>query len=349
MKRTVRFLYWSLGVAVLACLLAVIGFLGLYLPYKNPTLTEAPLASGGNALWVEHKFVGEKLPPGEYRLLVENAKRHHIDNLYMHAGPFDRSGHVPVDRFAHAQHGLNALRTIDPNLRLFAWLGQVEKAGGGPLDLGNATVRTGIVAATRLFLDLGFDGVHLNIEPIRDGDKRFLELLDGMGDATRERSKQLSVAAYKPSFAPGMDWWSGRKNGRGAWWSARYYGEVGKRVDQMAVMLYDTALKREWWYTVYAAFAARRLPTWIPQGTRIFFGVPTYAERRRPNLPPGESLGAALSGARLGLADVSASDRSRVGAAIFANWTTSTDDWRVFARLWLGESPSEESGPIYGE
>lgn len=138
-----------------------------------------------------------------------------------------------------------ALKDAYPELRLCAWLGQVEVAGGGPLDLSSNEARAGIVATARSFLELGFDG---------------------------------------------------------------------------AVMTYDTALPIPWLYGWLVSWTVR----WrARQGLDdVLVGVPTYDDLTPGHLPCVENLPNSVRGLRCGLAGLEPGDRAKVGAAVYAEWTT---------------------------
>ena len=120
---------------------------------------------------------------------------------------------------------------------------------------------------------LDFDGVQLDIEPVPSGDPDFLKLLEelraGIG------SKRISVAAMKLTpFAPAI----GPDSLVGYSWDDNYYHEVARRVDQLAVMTYDSGvplanlyIKYVSWETSHILESLQDVPT-----CRVLIGVPTY-------------------------------------------------------------------------
>jgi len=96
------------------------------------------------------------------------------------------------------------LKAVCPGIRIQAYLGQVEAKGGGTLDLSSTEVRDSIVKTAEAFLDLNFDGIHYDIEPIYSGDEDYLSLLEATHTMTRERGALLSVAVAKPEPIAGM-------------------------------------------------------------------------------------------------------------------------------------------------
>ena len=70
----------------------------------------------------------------------------------------------------------------------------------GTIELADLTQRQRLVAEARGLVDEGFDGVHLNVEPVDDGNDEFLALLRALRTAVGP-GHVLSIAAIRP--APG--------------------------------------------------------------------------------------------------------------------------------------------------
>lgn len=90
-------------------------------------------------------------------------------------------------------------------------------------------------------------------------------------------------------------------------------------------MTYDSAMPTDWLYGAVVrqqtSELARRL-----DGLTSFVGVPTYDEFN-PDHWRAEITASGIKGVRLGLADTDESRRSRVGVAIYAEWTTDAEEW----------------------
>src|SRR6266545_3159481 len=119
---------------------------------------------GVNALWARHQWVGQGHSDGEYRALADTLRRGEISDVFFHVGPLDPDGSIPPGRYAHARALLAAMDRLAPGVRSQAYVGQVTSQGGGPLDLTRQAVRDRIVGTARTLLDLGFKGIHYDIE-----------------------------------------------------------------------------------------------------------------------------------------------------------------------------------------
>jgi hypothetical protein len=296
-----------------------------------------PPAYGGtaNALWARHQWAGEARTEAEYRALADTLARDRITDVFFHVGPLDGDGRIPTARYAHARELLSAMRRLAPSVRAQAYVGQVERAGGGPLDLGDAATRARILDTDRALLAVGFAGIHYDIEPVYPGDRDFLDLLARTHELTRARGRVLSAALEQPHFA---DWEEpvlrallpqGTYPPRP---TAAYLRAVAARTDQVAIMTYDTAAPTQALAGRQFAVHTERVLSLIGDRVTVFMGVPTY----RPVTAWAEDLPTALRGVRQGIAALGHRPRRPYGVAVYADWTTSDRDWATFRRDWAG-------------
>ena len=133
-----------------------------------------------------------------------------------------------------------------PGVRVSAWLGGV--IGSGHINLGDRAIRGRILAATAAVLHAGFTGVHYDLEPVTSGDPGLLALLS----ASRAlHPDPLSVAVPKLEPLPGLRLPAQLGTGRPVFWTSGYLTQVASRVDQVAVMSYDTGMPFQSWYGGY--------------------------------------------------------------------------------------------------
>ena len=65
------------------------------------------------------------------------------------------------------------------------------------MDLADLGQRQRIVAECRGLMDEGFDGIHVNVEPVDDGNVEFLALLRALRTAVGP-DRMLSLSAIRP-------------------------------------------------------------------------------------------------------------------------------------------------------
>ena len=238
-------------------------------------------SQGVNGLWARHQWVGEAHSAQEYRALADTLPRGEISDVFFHVGPLDPDGSIPPSRYAHARELLGALERLAPGVRAQAYIGQVTRQGAGPLDLTRRDVRDRIVATARGFLELGFDGIHYDIEPVYPDDDEFLDLLGRTHDLTTRRGGVLSVSLEQLELV----------NGTQAVAAAvlpdvhypprptrTFLEGVASRVDQVAIMAYDTELPADWLVGWHFAWQAEHVTKLIGDQVTLLVGVPTYAQ-----------------------------------------------------------------------
>ena len=134
---------------------------------------------------------------------------------------------------------LAAARRVAPGMKVLPWVGGVRRGyrrtRPGKLELADLGQRQRIVAECRGLIDEGFDGIHVNIEPVNDGNVDFLALLRALRTAVGP-DRILSLSAIRPApfalpMAPNFVWT--HRLLRAGW---------PRVADQIVVMAYDTAL-----------------------------------------------------------------------------------------------------------
>jgi hypothetical protein len=222
------------------------------------------------------------------------------------------------------------MRDAAPRIRVQAWLGDVlatESPDG--MRLERPGTRAAVVASTRQILAVGFDGVHFDLEPLHSGDEDYLTLLDSLRGVTRARDAQLSVAAL-----PGFHSFWGTVAGHPKWWSQEFFGQVARRVDQIAVMSYDTMQPLESTYGGYVAQQTSLALEVTPDSTDLLMGLPFFHENRFGHWNHAETVPAAVRGVRLGLSRTD-SGRAGFGVALYVDFAAEEKDWTAYREGWV--------------
>jgi hypothetical protein len=317
-------------VAVLA--LAATGAL-LYLAYAPAgDARPHPFNHDRNAVWLEHRWLERQHPPEQMEALFLRLRRRGVVYLYPHLIPFDEAGNLPRHDREQLRAFLAVARRAAPELRLLPWVGGLRagyrRQRKGALELSDLNQRQRIVAEVRGLMDEGFDGVHLNVEPIDDGNVEFLAMLRALRPALGN-GRLLSVAATRP--AP-----LGLPPARNFAWSPDYYARVARLVDQLAIMSYDTALPTPTSYRRYLEWSTSSVAGALSASgseARVLMGVPTYDSWGFMHRAGVETPENALLGIVAGLRGLGAGGTFE-GVAIYADWTTEEADWKVYERLW---------------
>jgi hypothetical protein len=298
--------------------------------------TEGKFDRARNGLWLAHGWMGDNAwfarnqrNPADYDTLSarDRLRSTCTDNgigyVFPHLCPATPLGRLP----AHDATRIEALLDTLPNTRVLPWVGGVR---GGHCPVESSAWRAAFVAdcADLLRRHPRLAGLHLNIEPMPDGNPAFLALLDELKRAIGN-DKILSVAAYPPPTR-----WHPHPE---VHWSEAYYREVDRRADQLAPMMYDTSVPLEKVYTRLVASWTEEVATWTAHA-ELLLGLPAYEDAGVGyHHPRVENLESALRGVNAALPRLGPQQSARVsGIAIYADWTTSTDEWALFQRSFRG-------------
>lgn len=294
---------------------------------------------GANAAWLGIEWVHEPQSPMQIAALAAHLRAHGIRDAYVYTSYLRPSGQFG-DTWRYAPSFTSVMREAAPAVRVHAWLGVPLRARGwlvgadaGHADLADESTRQIIAAfARQLVREGGFGGVHLDPEPATDTDPHLLMLLEEVRAAVGP-GIVLSIATPRirpfltdvpfPSLGPVM-------------WSGSYYREVARRVDQVALMTYDSALPHPMLYRQWGRFQVIALTRALEgSGTEVLIGIPTSRERTFTHRPEAETMESGLQGTIDGLNDAAARPQVATGVAIYPYWEADANDWRTYRRLWL--------------
>jgi hypothetical protein len=291
-----------------------------------------PFNHDRNAVWIEHRWLERRHPDAEMEALFARLHARGIVYVFPHVIPFDAAGRLPPHDREQMRAFLAAARKVAPDFRVLPWIGGLRKGykrqRPGTVELGDLAQRQRMVAEARGLVDEGFDGVHLNVEPVDDGNDEFLSLLRALRTAVGP-GHVLSVAAVRPAPV-------GLPRAPNFAWSPDYYARVAASVDQIVIMAYDTALPTPSLYRRYVRWAARSVAGALDASgsdARVLMGIPTYdtygfMHRRGVETPEN-----ALAGVVAGLRGLGAGGTFE-GVAIYAEWTTDEAEWAAYERYW---------------
>ena len=292
---------------------------------------------GRNALWLQHGWLGhdswfERYGKADLTNQFRSVDRIrdlrtrvleplHVTDVFPHLAPTDRGGAIqPVD----PEQARRFLREL-AGIRVMPWVGGVQ---GKQVELSSPRWRRAFAESIRdLLIDYPeLAGIHINIEPGPSGDPFYLATLDEVR-AALPPGKTLSIAAFPPPT-----WWDPFSS---VHWSEEYYREVAHRVDQVAVMMYDTGLSYPWVYRWLIASWTGDIIEWAAP-TAVLLGLPAYEDRGMRNHDPDvENLDHAIRGVRKGFADDGSLPQNYQGVAVYAEWELDAAEQETFRREFL--------------
>lgn len=296
---------------------------------------------GHNAVWLGVEWNMESHSDTEITALAKDLQRRQIDTIFAYVSYLKPVGEFNPT-YDHAREFVTAFKQAAPEIEIQAWLGvPVQVPPGTPgasgyIDLADEAVQNKITEFGRLMVqDFGFDGVHLDAEPVLTGDLALLSVLEKMRAAIGPQAR-LSIAGREITpLLPEADlvvnrWFT---------WRGDYYREVAKRVDQIAVMAYDSHAPFGFWYEQWVRHQVINLTNSLHEtSAEILIGIPTSEEHSSSHDPAIENMRTGLSGLLAGLNDLDTQSDKISGVAIYPYWETTDDEWQTYAELWLGQA-----------
>jgi hypothetical protein len=328
---------------VLAILSAIVVLFTLRACFVRPQTNFAGehFNRGQNAAWLGVEWSMEPHLDAEIAALAADLRDHQIDTIFVYVSYLKSNGEFnPTYDYAH--DFVAVMNKIAPEIEVQAWLGVPTlvppgtPGGSGYIDLADEAVQNKIAEFSRLVVqDFRFDGIHLDAEPVVTGDPALLRVLEKIRAAIGVQSR-LSIAGREITpFLPEADlivnrWFT---------WRGDYYREVARRVDQVAVMAYDSHAPFGFWYEQWVRHQVINLTNSLRGTTaEILIGIPTSEEYSSSHDPAVENMQTGLTGLLAGLNDLDAQPERISGVAIYPYWDTSEDEWQTYSKLWLGQT-----------
>lgn len=322
MKKILKSLLRILLAAAIFCGFVLLAY-ALWQPGSNKPLPKFE----NNAIWLGHGWLGDDLwfkrnkqkfeafrSAEKIEKLLKKLADNDIKTVYPHLCPAQFNGRIAAYNDEQIELFLNIADKY--KIKVIPWVGGIFKESARPSDeKWRQNFISSIVELLQKHPRLG--GVQVNIEPMPSGNRDFLILLDELNVAMQ--GKILSIAAYPPPTIlhrfPSVHW------------DLKYLAEIGKRTDQMAVMMYDTAIPyRKFYINLYKQWIDDLSKTLYKTNTEILLGVPAYEDAGVGyHHPEVENISAALSA-------ISASPfkKNISGVAIYCEWEMTPDKWQIW-------------------
>ena len=324
---------------IIAALAIVFGvFAGCYWVWRPGSNAPLPRFSS-NAIWLGHGWLGDdgwfkrnNRNVSDFRdvdkctVLLQRLRDNGIATVFPHLCPAQFNGRIApcdneqVERFLD----ISALYGI----KVVPWIGGVLGESARPAD---EKWRSSFVSSVDELLKTHprLAGVQVNIEPMPSGNADFLKLLEELRTVTTDRT--LSVAAYPPPtrWHPVSD----------VHWDLGYIRQVACRCDQLAVMMYDTAIPLEKIYIDLVKRWTRELAETVHStGCELILGIPAYEDADVGyHHPKVENISSALKG----ISATRPFDKIN-GIAIYCEWEMNDIKWKEWRRYAVGNNSHKE-------
>ncbi len=320
---------------VFGVVLAILILSSTHWLWVNPHVRIKQASSFHNAAWAGVEWTS--LPLNEYKIsaLGERACAYQIDYLYVFTTYIKPNGEFSPS-YQYARDFVHAFREINSSTKLLAWVGvpvlsMRPFSPPGWVDLTKDEERQKIVSfVANLIEESGFDGVHLDVEHVDDGDQAYLALLREMRSAIGP-GKILSVAGndWVPDLINKMPVVGGYK------WGSRYYRQVSQEVDQIATMTYDSFSPWAWVYRWWMREQVIGISCSVREPGKLLIGISISRERTATHDPNAENMDSGLSGVIAALDSSRSCSEPISGVAIYAWWEARQEDWQAWKARWL--------------
>ena len=321
------------ALALLTVLVVAAGVYVAYAPYGDTAAH--PFNQNRNAVWLEHRWLEKPHSIEDMEQMFRFLDHHGVVYAYPHLIPFDSAGRLPLHNREQMRAFLASARRVAPNMKVLPWVGGLrvgyKRSRAGTIDLGDLGQRQRMVAECRGLMDEGFDGIHLNVEPMPNGDDDFLALL---------RALRAAVGTGNPlplRDAAG----AGRARHRAQLLLDRRLlrAHRGRRRPGGADDLRHRAAHARPLPPLRGLRGGRgdREPGAAPQPHARAGGHPDL-RRDRPHAPQGRGDAGERAPRASCPACADAPGGTFEGVALYAEWTTDPEDWEVYERVWRGHT-----------
>lgn len=293
---------------------------------------------GTNGLWMSRHAL-HAIRPVDTAALVARLRAHGITRIYPFLGPPDTVGHpgwrdgrrhVRVEPEVAARF-LASMRQDGPEIAVLPWTGGVWNE---QIFLDDPRQRARLFDHLAALVEAGAAGIHVNVEPLPEGDPAFLAWLRAL--RVRLPRAELSVAAFPPPWP--------LRAASPVNWSLAWHQQLCGVVDELVIMGYDTGLPVGRLYEALVARWTAQLAEALDAGPcRWSMGVPAYEDLAAWHDPEAEALIRALRGVRRGLPDPAPANFS--GVSLYAAWTVDAGEWAQLHDAWRGRPRPALPGP----
>lgn len=244
---------------------------------------------------------------------LDTLKGHNIKYLFIDVGGTGEDGRIET-RKEEIKEFLNFLNLYEQKNNYDFILLPYSEINSYVYNVNSSFIENFIMDYTDL-VNMGFDGLLVDIEPVpfnkREVYVNMLEKLD------ISLPKDAIVSVYSGSLEDSQNEWE---------WGYSFYRDVSERVDMISIPAYDLGLGSKEEYQDYVKEQIKRIASknW---NSYFLFAVPTHKE-----FP--ETIENALNAYKSELEKYP--KNSFLGVCIFAEWTTTNDEWKVFKNFIIG-------------
>jgi len=242
---------------------------------------------------------------------IENLKDHNIKYLFVDVGDTGKDGRLKTPEY-EIKKCLEMMNDFEKENNYEFILLPYSEVNTYDFNVDDS-FKQNIIKDYLNLETLGFDGFHVDIEPIKfEQRESFLIFLNELKSVFPKNSiiSVYSGSLTEKAFDFNNEWE----------WSEGFYKQVSENVDLIFVPGYDIHKNNKEEYKEYIRDQIKRLSI-INLNSNLILGIPSH--KKNP-----ENIENCLSAYN---EEIKKYPNSRfIGVSIFAEWTTSDNEWRVF-------------------
>ncbi len=314
-------LRWVIAAVALIGLLALVRW-----GWVSPEVAGTNCRLSENGAWISVDWTSKAIDGASVKELAASAADRKIKYLFPYA-TYLKSDGTFNPTYDHAAEFVAEFRRFSREARLLAWIG-IPLANDSPVgvkgwvNLDDRATRTKIATLAAELVDKdGFDGIHLDVETVRNDDPGFLLLLEEVKSAIGpEHMVSVSGSHWAPAFFNELP-------PKGLRWTSPYYRSVAERVDQIATMTYDSYAPHPALYRLWLREQVRGISQSLSNSdATLLWGISVSREDTLSHRPAAENISSGLAGICAGLSP----DQATQSVAIYADWEFTPTDQQIW-------------------
>lgn len=324
--------------------LVVVGVIVALSLFKN----EDPEAFS-NAMWLDKTWTYGVRSEEDINALVQQLKQNKIGTVYAYVSTLNinnnwTGGQAGSGSFMQSRDGVEdfvaLFKQAYPESRLYGWIEiwtTLDNDDGYRLD--DPDLQSNVADfSERIIIELGFDGVFLDVKPLFTGNDDFVSLLRQVRSTI---GFDAPIAIVVPADLTPEDVAPISSIAPGTIWDDTYKQRVMISANEIVVTVYQSYRDNPLDYINWVAY---QVETYVNQladldlltKPRIIISIPNYQTESDAHDPVIETIAAALDGINVGLGQVDEEMQSLLtGVAIFSDRDVSDSQWDIYRQKWL--------------
>jgi len=251
---------------------------------------------------------------------LDNLKNHNIKYLYVDIGETFLSGKIKTPE-SEIIHFLEIIEEFENKNNYEFVLLPYSDINTYKFEVDDEFVTNYIESYLRLY-ELGFDGIYIDIEPVRD--KEYFLLIVKKVD--EEFPEKAIIGLYSGTVFNG-------EISNNEWeWELSYFEKISRNVDLILIPSYDTDINDDDEYNFFVRNQVKMLLENDKIRTNLVYGVPVHKEGIEII---GNSFGSYLIEVKTYKENDGNNEKKGnfIGIGIFSEWTMDEGEWRVYEDL----------------